>query len=406
MINQTTMSRPVPPMSAPRLLHLTADHPDSIQPHKTPAVSGLLATATWADNLVVSLNRSASPAGTDRFIDDGAGVLATRYLGLPYGIGLAQWMAQVARRVETQLGRMGRQIDLIHAHKLTFEGLAAQALGQRLGVPHVVTVRGHTDHRVVAAKPLLRARYRDILQSAGRVFFIAPWSLRRLQEQLDIEIPHAVMLPNICRRMDQPQAMGAPTNRFVSLFHFKNWRVKNIENVFAAVARLQQAGVDVGLDVIGAADDAQLGAMQALATRHGVARWVRCLPAMTHAQLQGQLGQYAGLVLPSYPETFGMVYIEALSAGLPVIHARDSGVDGYFSDPLLASSVDHRDPSSIATAMHQLLQRTDLSRAAVQRFCADGGLAQFGGPAVGAAYRTAVEQSMQAHAVKRHARPA
>jgi len=404
MPHQTALPNPVHPL--PRLLHLTADHPDSIQPHKTPAVSGLLATATWADNLVISLNRSASPVRADHFIDDGDGVLATPYQGLPYGMGLAHWMGRVARRVEAQLGRMGRQVDLIHAHKLTFEGLAAQALGQRLGVPHVVTVRGHTDHKVVAAKPLLRARYRAILQSAGSVFFIAPWSLRRLQQQLDIEIPQAVMLPNICRRMDAPQAMAAPTNRFVSLFHFRSWRVKNIVNVFAALARLQQAGVDVALDVIGAADDTELAAMQALATRHGVAAWVRCLPAMSHAQLQGQLGQYAGLVLPSYPETFGMVYIEALSAGLPVIHARDSGIDGYFNDPLLACSADHRDPASIAAAMQQGLQRMALSRAAVQRFHADGGLAQFGAPAVGAAYRAAVEQAMQLSAATGRAMPA
>ena len=387
---QAIMSGPAPTPAAPRLLHLTADHPDSIQPNKTPAVSGLLATATWADNLVVSLNRAAMPAGTGRFIDDGGGLLAMRYFGLPYGIGLAVWMAQVARRVQAQLGRMGRGVDLIHAHKLTFEGLAAQNLGQRLGVPYVVTVRGHTDHRVLAAKPLLRSRYRDILQSAGRVFFIAPWSLRRLQEQLDMEIPQAVMLPNICRRMDAPQALASPTNRFVSLFHFRNWRVKNVETVFAAVARLQQAGVDVGLDVIGAADDAELGAMQGLAARHGVAPWVRCLPAMSHAQLQGQLGQYAGLVLPSYPETFGMVYIEALSAGLPVIHARNSGIDGYFDDELLARPVDRCNIPALAEAMRNTLVLRDVARARVKFFCESGGLRRFGARSVGQDYRSAI----------------
>lgn len=37
-------------------------------------------------------------------------------------------------------------------------------------------------------------------------------------------------------------------------------------------------------------------------------------------------------VMPSKPETFGLVYIEALLQGLPIVYARGEGFDGYYPD--------------------------------------------------------------------------
>ena len=35
-------------------------------------------------------------------------------------------------------------------------------------------------------------------------------------------------------------------------------------------------------------------------------------------------------VMPSLTETFGIVFIEALSQGLPLIYTKGQGIDGYF----------------------------------------------------------------------------
>ena len=36
--------------------------------------------------------------------------------------------------------------------------------------------------------------------------------------------------------------------------------------------------------------------------------------------------------MPSRTETFGLVYVEAISQGLPVIYSKGEGFDGWFSD--------------------------------------------------------------------------
>jgi glycosyltransferase involved in cell wall biosynthesis len=300
-------------------------------------------------------------------------------------------MRVMSRRIECALGAEGLRPDLIHAHKLTFEGIAACELSQALGVPYCVTVRGFTDHKVIRAKPGLRRLYRRILADAAGVFFVAPWSRRILERQLETDLSDAVMLPNVCPVLrGTPGSAEAPVRRFVSVFHFKRHRGKNLANVLRALRLLQNDGPDVGIDLIGGATEAEVAEVNELARRHGVAQRVRALRTMDQDTLQRTLPNYIAMVLPSYPETFGLVYVEALAAGLPVIFARDAGIDGYIDDLHVARAVDHRDPADIAAAMRDFLRDPDAGHAAVRAFRAAGGLEIFEAARVGAVYREAV----------------
>ena len=61
--------------------------------------------------------------------------------------------------------------------------------------------------------------------------------------------------------------------------------------------------------------------------------------------------------MPSFTETFGLTYIEALSQGVPIVHSRGQGVDGYFTEGTVSSAVDPRDPQSIAKGVLDVAER-------------------------------------------------
>lgn len=44
-------------------------------------------------------------------------------------------------------------------------------------------------------------------------------------------------------------------------------------------------------------------------------------------------------VMPSFTETFGLVYAEALSQGLPIIYTKNEGFDGFFSNGEIGKAV-------------------------------------------------------------------
>lgn len=71
------------------------------------------------------------------------------------------------------------------------------------------------------------------------------------------------------------------------------------------------------------------------------------------------------MALPGRNETFGMVYVEALFAGIPVLHGRDTGIDGYLDGFDFGRGVDPDDIDAIAAALLDLAERNVALRSAI-----------------------------------------
>ena len=61
-------------------------------------------------------------------------------------------------------------------------------------------------------------------------------------------------------------------------------------------------------------------------------------------------------LMPSYHETFGLVYLEALSQGLPFIYTKGEGIDGYFDNEDFALAVEPNDIDKISDSILLLLK--------------------------------------------------
>jgi Glycosyltransferase len=68
-------------------------------------------------------------------------------------------------------------------------------------------------------------------------------------------------------------------------------------------------------------------------------------------KLKGFYDQADVFVMPSFRESFGTVYVEALSQGLPIIYTRGQGIDGYFDQGTVGYSCDPQNVDEIVTAI-------------------------------------------------------
>ena len=59
--------------------------------------------------------------------------------------------------------------------------------------------------------------------------------------------------------------------------------------------------------------------------------------------------------MPSFHETFGLVYIEAMSQGLPIIYTKGEGIDGYFKEATVGYSVNPKDVKNIVKKIEMII---------------------------------------------------
>src|SRR5690606_12469237 len=82
---------------------------------------------------------------------------------------------------------------------------------------------------------------------------------------------------------------------------------------------------------------------------------VKFFDRIEHDRVPGVLEKYDIFVMPSYPENFGRVFIEAMAVGLPVIGAQGAGIDGYIEHGVSAFVVNHNDVSELERVLKALI---------------------------------------------------
>lgn len=99
---------------------------------------------------------------------------------------------------------------------------------------------------------------------------------------------------------------------------------------------------------------------------HGVAKAVTLRPTLPRAGVRDQMRQADFLVVSSETETFGVVIIEALSLGKPVLSTRCGGPEDILSEPRLGLLVGN-DMESLAIGMGEMARRIGTFDAAAIR---------------------------------------
>ena len=124
-----------------------------------------------------------------------------------------------------------------------------------------------------------------------------------------------------------------------------------------------QLGSKIELTLVGR----RVGKCNALDAALRVHRWI---PSLPHGALLEEMSRHDVMVFPSLFEGFGLVILEAMSQGLPVITTPNTGAPHFVSDGEDGFIVPIRDVDAIVEKLEMLLDRDRLaamSRAAVRK---------------------------------------
>jgi glycosyltransferase involved in cell wall biosynthesis len=353
------------PGAVGRIVHVSADFPDRLQAAKTRAIESLVRLVDDRfDQQVYSINRQtagralvpallanpfrprlgiAADVGHD-------GVIPLRYEAPGKGIYHAGLLLRLGDWLADQLAA-GPLPALLVGHKLSVEGIVVARAAGLLGVPYALTIQGDSDLKIMSARRDLRGHFAQVFHGAASVFHFAPWALTRVEAMLGPYRGTASLVP--CPvRTDTIIAPRAHGDGLVSVFHLQSHRRKNLARMAAAsdIAARQIPGTR--LAIVGGGSDADRSVCARLVADHA------CLleDALPLEQVPGRINRAIGFVLPSLRESFGLVFIEALFAGVPIAYPAGWAIDGHFDAAPFALRVDNRDVDAIADAMARLVR--------------------------------------------------
>ncbi len=242
-------------------------------------------------------------------------------------------------------------VDMIHAHTLFSDGSIARKLSEKTGKPYMVTLRYSDIEAIWRYMPHLRPMARRILGGASRVVFLSPsardkvlftWLRGQAREAI---AQKSAVIPN---GLDPAWLTAAPRAQVgepvrVGFAGVLSDRKRPLD-ALAAVHRANEEQSAVRL-VLRACGDGPLKDELKKQLRGGDEYMgkVSGMDAMKRFYADCDL-----LLVPSTAETFGMVYLEAMSQGVPVLYTKGQGFDGQFADGEVGFAVPAGDVDTMA----------------------------------------------------------
>jgi phosphatidyl-myo-inositol dimannoside synthase len=130
-------------------------------------------------------------------------------------------------------------------------------------------------------------------------------------------------------------------------------RYKGMDTLITALPRLLTRWPEVQLVLVGTGDDRAW--LEDLAEKNGVNRHVHFLAGLSYSELAACYAACEIFALPSSGEGFGLVYLEAMACGKPVIGGAHGGAPEIIEDGVTGYLVPHGDPIHLATSLEALL---------------------------------------------------
>lgn len=268
------------------------------------------------------------------------------------------------------------QYELVHAHTLFTDGNIAYRIHKEYGVPYIVTVRGFTDIDSFFKKRInLRKRGQEILKHAAQIIFLSETNRQQLldryirNEEFQNEILNkSLIIPNgideqyfINKGKQKSLDLSQPI-KFIQVGQVRK-RKNGLGSVRGIKAFSKKTGIKAELLFVGKIVEKNY-AKQIIKEGKG---FVSYHPPVDIEELIKIYRKNDIFIMPSFSETFGLVYPEAMSQGLPVLYSKGQGFDGQYKKGHVGYPVLAKNPENIAENIERLIKDYEtLSKNAIE----------------------------------------
>lgn len=283
--------------------------------------------------------------------------------------------------VQTQADGDGITYDIIFSH-YWLSGIAAQNLRQQWDIPFVqmfhtmAEMKNRVAQSPAEREPDQRSNYEgEIMHWADRLIAATPleknqmaWLYGALADKISI-VPPGVDLERFqpLDKVESRRFVGIPPEDKLILFVGRIQPLKGIDVLMKALALIKQQEPqllqNVCVSIIGGTpqpdveiEQAEFERLDTLRAELGIGDLITFLGAKDQDKLVHYYSAAEIVVMPSHYESFGMVALEAMACGTPIIASDVGGLSFSIEDGFNGYLVPGKDPQALAEKIRVLLK--------------------------------------------------
>jgi D-inositol-3-phosphate glycosyltransferase len=287
---------------------------------------------------------------------------------------IANLVPALLEGIDDVAGSQTRPYGLVHSHYWA-SGMVGQRLARRWNVPHVqmfhTLSRIKTKYAGSAPDPRRERAEVRLLRLAHAIVVSNPVERMQILEQYPKQCAHLVSIPcGVDIKAFHPRQGAASPSEFIEMPVDRRFtvvalgrleRLKNfgllLEAAALAGAREPRFAGELRITVAGGVssdEPEEAERLRALARSLNLVDAVRFVGPVPRTEIPALYAAADVCVVPSLHESFGLVALEAMASGLPVIATRSGGMQMTVVNGVSGFLVDPRDPSELADRLLKL----------------------------------------------------
>ncbi|MGR3812137.1 glycosyltransferase [Jiulongibacter sp. NS-SX5] len=221
--------------------------------------------------------------------------------------------------------------DIIHAHCAIGAGVVAMNVKNDFGIPYVLTEHATGYSNQPLSDSLIR-KLRNVFLSANEVIAVSTPFKDTLSKKLNIPIHKIKVIPNFIDtdffNLSSETEKKDSSFSFLSVCHLVS--KKRLDRLIEAFTILSHSNQNIELIIAGEGNLSQT--LKEQVSENKMSNKVQFFGVANREEVKSLMQQAGCFVLPSDIETFGVVLIEALSCGIPVIATRSGGPEDIVNE--------------------------------------------------------------------------
>ena len=216
------------------------------------------------------------------------------------------------------------KIDVIHAHSAFWGGISAAYVANKYNIPFVLT-----EHTSLKNSKYVKESYfkwiKYAYDSADKLIAVGNGLKDEINKYTsnDVEVIHNLVDFSMFTPIDNKQDK---VEIFSLAYLVKGKGMDLLLKGFSEAFKNENVYLRIG------GDGAERGALEELSKELGIETQVTFLGGLGRKEVVSEMNRCSGFVLASEHETFGVVYIEALSLGKPVLGTKNGGAEDIIKD--------------------------------------------------------------------------